>query len=81
MEPVNYLKVPHHGSRNGMTDNLLKSLMPEMAIISVGKNNRYGHPTDEILKMLNDVNVKTYRTDEMRDIEVITDGKDFWMGK
>ena len=77
---VEYIKIPHHGSRNGITENLLKALMPKIAVISVGKNS-YGHPHKEILDLLSKYEVKTFRTDEMGDIEVVTDGKEFWVEK
>jgi competence protein ComEC len=81
IEPVNYLKVPHHGSKNGLTQNLLEKLKPEIAVISVGKKNRYGHPSQEILEMLNKYKLQILRTDEMRDVEVISNGKSFWVKK
>jgi len=71
---VNYIKVPHHGSRNGMSASLLETVNPEIAVISAGKNNSYGHPHEEILKMLGDKNVKILRTDQMGDVVVETDG-------
>lgn len=74
--PVNYIKIPHHGSKNGVTLNLLKALMPKLAGISVGKN-LYGHPAPEILKMLTDEGIKFLRTDKVGDIEVTTDGNSF----
>ena len=76
---VNYIKVPHHGSNDGLTDNLLKAIMPKVAVISVGKKNLFGHPTQKILDMLNIYNVKTYRTDEMGDVEIVTNGREFWV--
>jgi len=78
---VNYIKIPHHGSNDGLTENLLKALMPKMAIISVGKNNLFGHPTPQIIKMLTEQNIKIYRTDEVGDVEVITNGNEFWVKK
>ena len=74
---VNYIKVPHHGSKNGLTQNLLEILRPQIATISVGKN-LYGHPAPEIVEMLNEKGVKTLRTDEEGDIEVVSDGEKFW---
>ncbi|MBP9781818.1 MBL fold metallo-hydrolase, partial [Candidatus Woesebacteria bacterium] len=44
LRPVEILKVPHHGSKTGMSDEWLELVKPKTAIISVGKNNRYGHP-------------------------------------
>lgn len=80
-KPVNYIKIPHHGSKNGLSENLLRILQPQIATISVGKNNSYGHPSPEILKMLSDQNVKTFRTDESGDIVIETDGEKIWVNK
>ncbi len=65
---VNYIKIPHHGSKNGLSEKLLNKLMPEIAVISAGKNNRYGHPHKEIIQMLNAKKVKILRTDQMGDV-------------
>lgn len=73
-----YIKVPHHGSVNGLTENLLKALMPKIAVISVGKN-QWNFPRQEILDMLGKYGVKIFRTDEKGDIEVETDGTKYWM--
>jgi competence protein ComEC len=81
VERVNYIKIPHHGSKNGITANLLKELMPKTAVISVGKKNRYGHPHQEILDMLAKYNVRIFRTDKLGDVEFITDGEKYWMRK
>lgn len=75
---VNYIKIPHHGSINGLTENLLKVLVPKIAVISVGKNS-WNFPRPEIIDMLNKYGVKTLRTDEVGNIEVITDGTKFWV--
>jgi competence protein ComEC len=79
MEDVNYIKIPHHGSRNGATHNLLKASMPEIAVISVGEKNSYGHPHKDILEMLESLKVKVLRTDEVGDVEVITNGEEYWL--
>jgi competence protein ComEC len=71
------LKVPHHGSKNGMTQSLLDTLNPQVALISVGKNNSYGHPSPEILDMLNNKGIKIYRTDQNGEIDLVTDGKTY----
>ncbi len=78
---INYIKVPHHGSRYGLTSNYLKWFDPKVAVISVGKNNTYGHPTKEILNILNDEGVKTFRTDINGEVEVVTDGDKYWIKK
>lgn len=69
------LKVGHHGSRNSTTYPFLREIMPEYAIISVGKDNTYGHPTEDVLSKLRDADVKVYRTDMQGDIVAKSDGK------
>lgn len=68
------LKVGHHGSKESTTYPFLREIMPEYAIISVGKNG-YGHPTEEVLSRLRDADVKVYRTDIQGDIIVSSNGK------
>ena len=69
-EPVDVLKVSHHGSNTGTSDELLDMLKPKTAVISVGKNNRFGHPTEEILEKLKRFEIKIRRTDLEGEIEV-----------
>ena len=76
---LEYIKVPHHGSKNGLTKNLLDVTSPEIAVISDKKNNSYGHPHIEIIKLLTDLGVKILRTDEVGDIEIISDGVRWWL--
>lgn len=78
---VQYIKIPHHGSRNGLSEELLQAIKPKVAVISVGKNNMFGHPHKEVLNMLEKHNVYVLRTDEIGDIEVVSDGKKFWIKK
>jgi competence protein ComEC len=78
MSDVNYIKVPHHGSKNGLTQSLLDAVKPEVAVISVGKNS-YGHPHKEVLEMLAGYELKVLRTDEMGDVVVVTDGEKIWI--
>jgi len=66
------LKVPHHGSKTSSSYNFLKAVNPQIAIISVGLNNRFKHPHSEVLERLRDFLI--YRTDENGDIRIITDG-------
>jgi len=61
---IDILKVPHHGSKNGLTKNFLDLADPSLAVISVGKNNSYGHPSKEILDMLKAKDIEIKRTDE-----------------
>lgn len=69
------LKVGHHGSETSTTYPFLREIMPEYAVISVGKNNSYGHPAEEALSRLRDADVKVFRTDLQGDIICISDGK------
>jgi len=65
------LKVSHHGSKNSTTENFLEKVKAEKAIISAGKNNRYGHPAEEVLERLNNFNIEVLRTDEWGDINFV----------
>jgi competence protein ComEC len=75
---IDYIKIPHHGSKNGLTKELLEASVPEIAVISVGKNP-WGHPHQEVLQLLQEAGVRTLRTDQEGDIEIITDGKNTWL--
>jgi competence protein ComEC len=69
------LKIPHHGSKTSSIDDFLRAVDPEVAVISVGRNNRYGHPNQEVLGRLQ--NYVVYRTDQNEDIKISTDGFNF----
>jgi len=72
--PVELLKVGHHGSRSATSDAWLQELAPHEAVISVGRHNRYGHPTPEVLARLAAHGVTVFRTDERGTITFSTDG-------
>lgn len=65
---INILKVGHHGSDTSSSEKFVKETAPEVAIISVGKDNSYGHPSVEIIKRYEEVGSKIYRTDEVGNI-------------
>ena len=69
------LKVGHHGSDTSTTYPFLREIMPQDAIISVGKDNSYGHPTDDTLSRLRDADVELFRTDIQGDIFCTSDGQ------
>ena len=77
--PVEVLKVPHHGSKTGMLASWLKQVKPKLAVISVGKTNGYGHPSSEAIKLLQEVGSKMMRTDRDGEVEVVSDGKRWWV--
>jgi len=72
--PVQILKVGHHGSRTSTSDLLLKTVRPEIAVISVGAKNSYGHPRAEILERLKSFGIRIFRTDESGDLVFESDG-------
>ncbi len=61
---LDFLKVGHHGSKNASSIEFLKFFSPETAVISVGENNRYGHPSPEVLQRLSEAGTQIYRTDQ-----------------
>jgi len=69
------LKVAHHGSANGTSADLLSTIHPRYAVISVGARNVYGHPRREVLERLQQAGVKTYRTDVEGAVSFYLDGK------
>ena len=69
------LKVGHHGSSTSSTAKFLDAVDPDYAVISVGKNNSYGHPAEETLQKLADRSIQVYRTDQMGDILCTSDGQ------
>lgn len=76
--PVDILKVAHHGSKYSSSQLFLQHILPHLAVISVGKNNRYGHPTPEALARLALVGAHIWRTDKGGDLRVFSDGKRYW---
>ena len=76
VEKTTVLKVGHHGSDTSSTESFLKKVMPEIAVIQVGRNNDYSHPKQKVLDRLNSLNCNIYRTDELNTILLTTDGKE-----
>jgi competence protein ComEC len=68
------LKVGHHGSKNSTTQDFLAAVQPQVAIISAGEDNPYGHPSQELLERLQNANVRVLRTDREGAVHVLTDG-------
>ena len=62
IQNIDVLKVGHHGSKTSSSKSFIDEITPKCSIISVGKNNRYGHPNDSVLETLEDS--KIYRTDQ-----------------
>ena len=70
------IKIGHHGSDTSTSEAFLKKTGCKYAVITVGKDNDYGHPSDKTLKLLEKYNIKVYRTDYDGDIIITYDGKD-----
>ncbi|MBM4432396.1 MAG: ComEC/Rec2 family competence protein [Chloroflexi bacterium] len=75
------LKVAHHGSETSTTHEFLSVVNPQLAVISVGGGNKFGHPHDDIIRRLSEKvdSGNIYRTDEHGTIEFITDGQRLWV--
>lgn len=71
---LDVLHVPHHGSKTGLTSEVLTRLKPKVSVISVGNNN-YGHPSKEVIELLRNEDIEILRTDREGDVEIVTDGK------
>jgi competence protein ComEC len=69
------IKVAHHGSKYATSENFVKRVQPEAAIISDGSWNRYGHPAQVVLDHLKAANAKVYRTDLQGEVTITTKGK------
>ena len=69
------LKVGHHGSSTSSSERFIRRVSPDLAIISVGKDNDYGHPHKEVKKLFEELDIDTLRTDECGTIIVKTDGE------
>ena len=70
IDQVNLLKLAHHGSKTSTSKELLEVAQPQLAIISVGRNNRFGHPAAEVLQRLERYHIPYCRTDQQGTIEI-----------
>lgn len=73
------LKVGHHGSKTSSSEEFLKAVSPDIAVIQVGRKNRYGHPTQEVLDRLAAIGAKIFRTDLNGDVRISSDGIKFYI--
>ena len=68
LKNIDYLSVPHHGSKHSSSEQFINTVNPKVSVISAGKNNSYGHPHKETLERLESVDTSIYRTDELGQI-------------
>jgi beta-lactamase superfamily II metal-dependent hydrolase len=69
------LKIGHHGSPSATTHAWLDAVRPAYAIISVGRGNRFGHPSDSVLRRIRDRDITIARTDEDGAVIMVSDGQ------
>lgn len=74
---VDVLKVGHHGSRTSTSMRFAEAVTPEYAVISAGKDNRYGHPHEQVIGTLNKIGAEIFSTAEEGTIKFETDGEKF----
>ncbi len=72
---MHILKIPHHGSSDGISERLLDVFKPNLAVISVGKENKFGHPHKDTIDSLKKRNIKLFRTDLNGNVEIIMDSQ------
>ncbi|MGH9866281.1 MAG: ComEC/Rec2 family competence protein, partial [Candidatus Acidiferrales bacterium] len=71
---ADFLKVPHHGSKTSSTDAFLDAVAPRVAVISVGEDNPYGHPSAETVDRYRAKGIELLRTDQVGAVTASTDG-------
>ena len=64
------LKIAHHGSKTSSTEEFLKVISPKIALIGVGKDNKFGHPNKEVIDRLQKKGTKIFRTDENGEVSL-----------
>jgi competence protein ComEC len=72
--PLRVIKVPHHGSITSSSSAFVRALNPRVAVVSVGRSNRFGHPAPTVLQRYEEINAEVFRTDRDGAVMVDTDG-------
>jgi competence protein ComEC len=78
---IDYLKVPHHGSKTSSTEEFIKATSPKVAMISVGENNKFKHPSKEVIDRYEAMNIKTLQTKDHGNIRFNFIFKYIWYNK
>lgn len=68
---ANILKIAHHGSKTSSIQEFLNKVNPKIALIGVGRKNKFGHPNQEVLERLKEKGIQIYRTDQNGEIQII----------
>jgi competence protein ComEC len=77
--PLRLLKVGHHGSRSSSTPSFVEALAPQLAFISVGRSNLFGHPAPDVVQRYIDADAQIFRTDRDGAIVIETNGRDVFV--
>src|SRR5262249_47684122 len=72
--PLRVVKVPHHGSITSSSSAFVRALSPRVAVVSVGRSNRFGHPAPAVLRRYEEIQAEVFRTDRDGAVTVDTDG-------
>lgn len=78
MAAVEVFKVPHHGAKDAVNEEFMRTISPSISVISVGEDNPYGHPRLEVINLLQTIGSKVYRTDKNGTVEIVSDGKSWY---
>ena len=73
------LKIAHHGSDSSTGRRFVEAVQPWVAIISAGRDNRFGHPKEEVVERIIERYIPVYRTDQHGEIEIVSDGRRIWV--
>jgi len=71
------LKVPHHGSSTSSSEIFLQNVSPEIAFVSVGRRNKFRHPSEEVMQRYLKNGIMAHRSDEMHSLRILSDGKEY----
>lgn len=76
------LKVAHHGSKTSSIQGFIGKVQPKIALIGVGQDNKFGHPNEDVIKRLESVGTRIFRTDKNREITITVNKKGkIWINK
>lgn len=76
---ADFVKIAHHGSKTSSSLQFLKQVNPKIALLSYGKQNKYGHPVNEVIENLSTIGAYIYSTAVFGDVVIHTNGKSFLM--
>ena len=76
---IRVVKVPHHGSLTSSTNQFVEALRPQVAVVSAGRSNHFGHPVPEVLERYQSAGAEVFRTDCDGEVRIDTDGRDLFV--